>query len=70
MTVVGVVHDLKSHSFDQPDVPHVYFCAYQRSNLAMTVFVRATSNPSALADAAAALCKAWTQTSRYSVFEL
>src|SRR5215471_4975578 len=48
MTVIGVVGDLKSHAFDAPDVPHVYFAAYQRSNLAMTVFVRTASNPAAL----------------------
>src|SRR5262245_21280587 len=34
-----VVGDLKSHSFDQPDMSHDYFSAYQRSNLAMTAFV-------------------------------
>jgi hypothetical protein len=60
MTVVGVVHDLKSHSFDQPDVPHVYFSAYQRSNLAMTVFLRARRTPLRLPMPSAALCKAWT----------
>jgi len=70
MTVVGVVHDLKSHSFDQPDVPHVCFSAYQRSNLAMTVFIRATSNPSALADAVRRVVQSVDQTSRYSVVEL
>lgn len=51
MTVIGVVGDLKSHPFDAPDVPHVYFAAYQRSNLAMTVFVRTASNPGGLSSA-------------------
>jgi putative ABC transport system permease protein len=51
MTVVGVVGDMKSHPFDAPDVPHVYFSAYQRSNLAMTVFVRTASNPATLTNA-------------------
>ena len=50
MYVIGVVGDLKSRAFDAPDVPHVYFLAYQRSNLAMTVFVRTASNPAALAN--------------------
>ncbi len=51
LTVVGVVGDLKSRAFDAPDVPHVYFSAWQRSNLAMTIFVRTASKPAALTDA-------------------
>jgi putative ABC transport system permease protein len=51
MTVVGVVGDLKSGAFEAPDVPHVYFSAYQRSNVNMTVFIRAVSNPAALTEA-------------------
>jgi predicted permease len=50
MTVIGIVGNLKSHAFDAPDVPHVYFSAYQRNNLAMTLFVRTLLNPSALAN--------------------
>jgi putative ABC transport system permease protein len=51
LTVVGVVGDLKSQPSDSPDVPHVYFSAYQRSNLAMTLFVRTASNPASLTNA-------------------
>src|SRR5205823_10772631 len=51
LTVVGVVGDIRSGTFEAPAAPHVYFSAYQRSNLAMTVFVRTASKPTALSEA-------------------
>jgi putative ABC transport system permease protein len=49
--IVGVVGDVKTDAFDTPDAPHLYFSMHQRSDLAMTVFVRATGDPSGLAEA-------------------
>jgi hypothetical protein len=51
LTVVGVVGDLRSGTFEAPATPHVYFSAYQRSNLAMTVFVRSALKPAVLSQA-------------------
>jgi predicted permease len=49
--VAGVVGVVKTETFDAPDAPHIYFSIYQRSDLAMTVFLRARNDPSGLADA-------------------
>jgi putative ABC transport system permease protein len=39
-TIVGVVGTIKSAGLEAPDAPHLYISAYQRSGIAMTVFVR------------------------------
>ncbi len=50
-TVVGVVGSMKTEAFDAPDTPHLYFSAYQRGNLALTVFLRTAGNPAGLTEA-------------------
>jgi putative ABC transport system permease protein len=50
-TVVGVVGDVKTDTFDAADVPHIYFSIHQRSDLAMTVFLRGQGDPTGLAEA-------------------
>ncbi|WP_321478057.1 ABC transporter permease [uncultured Paludibaculum sp.] len=49
--IAGIVGDVKTDTFDAPDAPHIYFSIYQRSDLAMTVFLRGTRDPAGLADA-------------------
>jgi putative ABC transport system permease protein len=44
---VGVVAAVQT---DALDAPHLYFSAYQRSNVAMTVFLRTTANPASLVE--------------------
>ena len=41
MTIVGVVGDIKTEGFDQPDQPHVYVPALQSPGYAMAVYLRA-----------------------------
>ena len=48
--IVGVVGNVKTEAFDAPDAPHIYFSIYQRSDLAMTVFLRGSKDPSGLAE--------------------
>jgi predicted permease len=48
--IVGIVGDIKTDTFDAPEAPHIYFSIYQRSDLAMTVFLRATGHPAGLAE--------------------
>jgi putative ABC transport system permease protein len=48
--IAGVVGDIKTDTFDTPDSPHIYFSIYQRSDLALTVFVRSKNNPAGLAE--------------------
>ncbi len=50
-TVVGVVGDIKTQGLDTAGTPHIYFPIYQQSNLAMTVFLKTSSNPANLAEA-------------------
>ncbi len=50
-TVVGVVGAVKTDSFDSPDASHLYFSAYQRSNVAMTVFLRTAAEPAGMTEA-------------------
>ncbi len=50
-TVVGVVGDIKTDGLDAGSIPHVYFPIYQQSGLAMTVFLRTSSNPANLGEA-------------------
>ncbi len=49
--IVGVVGNIKSETFEKPDGPHLYFSIYQRSNLAMTVFLRTGGSPLSLGEA-------------------
>jgi putative ABC transport system permease protein len=51
MTVVGVVGDIKSEGFDQPDQPHLYFPALQNPSYAMAVYLRAEGDPKTLTQA-------------------
>jgi len=50
-TIVGVVGSVKSQGIEAPDIPHLYFSAYQRSNVALTVFLRTAAPPQAMVDA-------------------
>jgi predicted permease len=50
LTVVGVVGTVKSEGLEAPDAPHLYFPAYQRSGIAMTIFVRTAAEPAGLAE--------------------
>jgi putative ABC transport system permease protein len=40
MTIVGVVGNLKSDGFDQPDQPHLYFPIFQNPAYAMAIYLR------------------------------
>ncbi|HEV7890020.1 MAG TPA: ABC transporter permease [Pyrinomonadaceae bacterium] len=51
LTIVGVVGDIKSEGFDQPDQPHVYLSALQVPGYAMAVYLRADGDPSGLTQA-------------------
>jgi predicted permease len=51
LTVVGVVGALKSESLEAPDVPHIYFSAYQRRNVSITVFLRTAASPAGMVEA-------------------
>jgi len=39
-TIVGIVGNVKSDGFDQPDQPHLYFPIYQNPTYAMAIFLR------------------------------
>jgi len=47
MTVVGIVGNMKTDGFDQPDQPHFYVSALQNPGYAMAVYLRTTTNPDA-----------------------
>ncbi|HEU4506945.1 MAG TPA: ABC transporter permease [Pyrinomonadaceae bacterium] len=49
MTVVGLVGDIKTDGFDQPNQPHVYFPIYQNLGYAMAVYLRTEPRPESLA---------------------
>ena len=48
MTVVGLVGDIKTDGFDQPDQPHVYLPIYQNPGYAMAVYLRTEPRPESL----------------------
>jgi ABC-type antimicrobial peptide transport system permease subunit len=45
-----VVGNIKTDTFDAPEAPHIYFPVYQRSELAVTVFLRTAAAPAGLAE--------------------
>ncbi len=45
ITVVGVVGNIKSDGFDQPDQPHIYFPIFQRPSYAMAVYLQTEPDP-------------------------
>src|SRR6185503_7120938 len=48
MTVAGVVGNIKTDGFDQPDQPHVYVSMLQNPGYAMAVYLKTTVNPTNL----------------------
>src|SRR5215207_6127858 len=48
VTVVGVVGNVKTEGFDQPDQPHLYLPALQAPGYAMAVYLRAEGDPKTL----------------------
>ena len=48
MTITGVVGNIKTDGFDQPDQPHLYVPILQNPGYAMAVYVRTEGNPAAL----------------------
>ena len=48
LTIVGVVGNIKSDGFDQPDQPHLYLPILQSPGYAMAVFLRTEISPSSL----------------------
>ena len=40
MTIVGIVGNIKSDGFDQPDQPHLYFPIFQNPAYAMAIYLR------------------------------
>jgi len=45
MTVVGIVGNVKSDGFDQPDQPHLYYPIFQNPAYAMAIYVRTDVAP-------------------------
>ncbi len=45
--IVGIVNDIKADGFDRPTLPHAYFPIYQRSDYALSVFLRTAKRPEA-----------------------
>jgi len=48
MTIVGVVGNMKSDGFDQPDQPHLYFPIFQFPQYAMAIYLRTDVAPSTM----------------------
>jgi len=48
MTVVGVVGNIKSDGFDQPDQPHLYHPIFQNPAYAMAIYLRTDVAPSTI----------------------
>jgi putative ABC transport system permease protein len=48
MTIVGVVGNIKSDGFDQPDQPHLYFPIFQNPTYAMAIYLRTDVAPFSL----------------------
>src|SRR5215213_1271746 len=46
MTVVGIVGNIKSDGFDQPDQPHLYHPIFQNPAYAMAIYLRTNVDPS------------------------
>jgi putative ABC transport system permease protein len=51
LTVVGVVGNVKTEGFDQPDQPHLYTSVFQNAGFAMAVYLKADGDPKALTQA-------------------
>jgi putative ABC transport system permease protein len=51
VTIVGVVGDVKTEGFDQPDQPHLYVCLFQNVGYSMAVYLRADGDPKGLTQA-------------------
>ena len=51
LTITGVVGNIKSDGFDQPDQPHLYFSILQNPGYAMAVYLRTEGNPAGLTPA-------------------
>jgi putative ABC transport system permease protein len=51
LTIVGLVGNIKSEGFDQPDQPHLYIPILQNPGYAMAVYVRTNGNPAGLTNA-------------------
>ena len=51
MTIVGVVGNIKTEGFDQPDQPHLYVCMFQNVGYAMAVYLKAEGDPKTLTQA-------------------
>jgi putative ABC transport system permease protein len=51
MTITGVVGNIKSDGFDQPDQPHLYLPILQNPGYAMAVYVRTEGNSAGLTKA-------------------
>ena len=49
MNIVGVVGNIKSDGFDQPDQPHLYLSIYQNPGYSMAVYLQTETNPLMLA---------------------
>jgi putative ABC transport system permease protein len=51
LTIVGVVGNMKTDGFDQPDQPHLYLSMLQNPGYSMAVYVRTEGNPAGLTQA-------------------
>jgi putative ABC transport system permease protein len=50
-TITGIVGNIKTDGFDQPDQPHIYIPILQNPGYAMAVYVRTEGNPAGLTQA-------------------
>src|ERR1043165_3319497 len=51
MTIVGIVGNIKSDGFDQPDQPHLYHAIFQNPAYAMAIYLRTDVAPSTVTQA-------------------
>ena len=51
MTIVGIVGNVKSDGFDQPDQPHLYFTIFQNPSKALAIYLKTDVAPLALTQA-------------------
>ncbi len=51
LTIVGVVGNIKTEGFDQPDQPHLYLPVLQNPGYAMAVYLRTEGGPASLTQA-------------------
>jgi putative ABC transport system permease protein len=51
MTIAGVVGNIKTDGFDQPDQPHLYLPIFQNPGYAMAVYLRTSEDPTHLTQA-------------------